>query len=258
MPEDGILERDRPKYRVRLANTPEDLRRAQRLRAARFRGEASGVDSDAFDDRAEHVLVEATEDGRLLCCCRLLAFADGSEIAGSYSAQFYGLGGLARYKGPLLEMGRFCVAEGVEDPAVLRLAWAAVAERVEAKGVGLMFGCVSFAGTEAADYADAFGLLGDRHLAPRRWLPRVKASAVIRFARQMRRRTWDLKAAMRTMPPLLRSYLAMGGWVSDHAVIDRDLGTLHVFTGLEISAVPAARMRALRAIPTLTTPIRRS
>jgi L-ornithine Nalpha-acyltransferase len=50
---------------------------------------------------------------------------------------------------------------------------------------------------------------------------------------------------MLTMPPLLRSYLAMGGWVSDHAVVDRDLNTLHVFTGLEIRAIPEARARRL-------------
>ena len=70
---------------------------------------------------------------------------------------------------------------------------------------------------------------------------------MFRFARSLPARAPDLKAAVRGMPPLLRSYLAMGGWVSDHAVIDRDLGTLHVFTGLEISAVPAARARFLRA-----------
>jgi putative hemolysin len=50
------------------------------------------------------------------------------------------------------------------------------------------------------------------------------------------------------MPPLLRSYLAMGGWVSDHAVIDREMGTMHVFTGLEVRAIPAARKRLLRAL----------
>ena len=50
------------------------------------------------------------------------------------------------------------------------------------------------------------------------------------------------------MPPLLRSYLAMGGRVSDHAVIDRQLNTLHVFTGLETAAIPEARKRLLRAV----------
>jgi putative hemolysin len=70
---------------------------------------------------------------------------------------------------------------------------------------------------------------------------------MFRFAARLRLRTPDLKAALRAMPPLLRSYLAMGGWVSDHAVVDRDLGTLHVFTGLEVGGVPEARIQALRA-----------
>ena len=50
------------------------------------------------------------------------------------------------------------------------------------------------------------------------------------------------------MPPLLRTYLSMGGWVSDHAVVDRQMNTLHVFTGVEISAIPPARKRLLRAV----------
>jgi putative hemolysin len=53
---------------------------------------------------------------------------------------------------------------------------------------------------------------------------------------------------MLRMPPLLRTYLMMGGWVSDHAVVDRQMNTLHVFTGLEIGAIPAARKRLLRAL----------
>ena len=56
------------------------------------------------------------------------------------------------------------------------------------------------------------------------------------------------KQAMLRMPPLLRTYLLMGGWVSDHAVVDRQMNTLHVFTGLEIGAIPPARKRLLRAV----------
>ncbi len=237
----------RGKYRARYATTAEDVRRAQALRFRRFRDpRADGFDGDAFDARAVHVLVE-DDGGRLVCCFRLIGFANGSEIAASYSAQFYGLGGLARFPGPMLEMGRFCVESETADPAILRVAWGALGDFVTVNGIELVFGCSSFAGTQADAYADAFALLGRRHLAPRRWLPRVKAPSVFRFAGALRMRTPDLKAAMRAMPPLLRTYLAMGGWVSDHAVVDRDLGTLHVFTGLEIKAVPAARLRALQA-----------
>ncbi|HBV53616.1 MAG TPA: ornithine-acyl-ACP acyltransferase, partial [Rhodobacteraceae bacterium] len=83
----------------------------------------------------------------------------------------------------------------------------------------------------------AFTILRQRHLAPRRWLPRVKAPQVFRFARLLRR-TPDAKLAQLRMPPLLRTYLLMGGWVSDHAVVDSHMNTLHVFTGLEIAAIP--------------------
>jgi putative hemolysin len=55
-----------------------------------------------------------------------------------------------------------------------------------------------------------------------------------------------MKLARRSMPPLLRSYLGMGGWVSDHAVIDNELNTLHVFTGVEINMMRPGRVRQLR------------
>ena len=98
----------------------------------------------------------------------------------------------------------------------------------------------------AEDYADAFALLKEKHIAPKRWLPRVKAPKVFRFARAFRLRRPDMKLALRHMPPLLRTYLVMGGWVSDHAVIDNELNTLHVFTGVEIARVPKGRAKVLR------------
>jgi putative hemolysin len=58
----------------------------------------------------------------------------------------------------------------------------------------------------------------------------------------------DAKRAHAVMPPLLRTYLMMGGWVSDHAVVDRVMNTLHVFTGLEIARIPPARKKLLRAL----------
>jgi len=38
------------------------------------------------------------------------------------------------------------------------------------------------------------------------------------------------------------------GWVSDHMVVDHAMGTLHVFTGVELDSIPEARKRRLRAI----------
>jgi len=112
--------------------------------------------------------------------------------------------------------------------------------------VDLLFGCSSFQGVDAEAYADAFALLRERHIAPTRWLPRVKAPKVFPFGRKLKLRRPNMKLALTRMPPLLRTYLVMGGWVSDHAVIDNELNTLHVFTGVEIAHVPKSRARLLR------------
>ncbi len=232
------------RYRARYAETSEDLFSAQRLRYRAFRG-GEGRDCDAFDDMCEHVLIERVSDGTLVACFRLLPLPDPKDIGSSYSAQFYELSALEQFDGLSVEMGRFCVDPGLRDPDILRVAWVAMTRFVDDNDVDLLFGCSSFSGCEAAAYYDAFAMLRDKHLAPKRWLPKVKAPDVFRFARRLRRKP-DPKRAMLTMPPLLRGYLAMGGWVSDHAVIDRDLGTLHVFTGLEIKAIPTARARLLR------------
>lgn len=241
------------RYTARLAGSATDLEAAQRLRHAAFiegtgaAGRLGGRDEDAFDSQCQHFLVEDAASGRLWATFRILPLESGAEIGRSYSAQFYDLGGLGDYPGPMLEMGRFCVDPCCRDPEVLRAAWGALAAFAARERTGLLFGCASFHGTDADAYSDAFAMLRERHLAPKRWLPRIKAANVFRFAQRLRRRP-DRARALKTMPPLLRSYLSLGGWVSDHAVVDKDLNTLHVFTGLEVVRIPAARARTLLAV----------
>ncbi|SMO38215.1 GNAT family N-acetyltransferase [Ruegeria faecimaris] len=234
------------RYRARQAQTPQDVAAAQCLRTLAFGTDQ--VDQDEFDSRCTHILVEDMRaNGKLVCCFRMLMMERGAEIGQSYSAQFYDLSALEGFKGRMVEMGRFCVHPGRNDPDILRVAWGAMTVFVDQNNVEMLFGCSSFAGTETAEYLDAFAMLKHRHLAPKRWLPRVKAPDVFRFAARLRRRP-DAKKAMMRMPPLLRTYLMMGGWVSDHAVVDRHMNTLHVFTGLEICAIPPARKRLLRTV----------
>lgn len=241
----SILTRGR--YAARFTGDPADILAAQALRHLCFRGTA-GLDADRFDAICQHLLVEDLRDGSLVCCFRLLPLNSGCEIGASYSAQYYDLAALESFDKPMVEMGRFCIHPDRHDPDILRIAWGALTRFVEEQGIGMLFGCSSFKGTATDPYLDAFARLREQHLAPRRWWPRVKAPGVFRFARRLARRPADAKRAALTMPPLLRTYLVMGGWVSDHAVIDRDLDTLHVFTGLEIGAIPPARARALRMV----------
>lgn len=246
----------RGRYVVRLAETEDDVKAAQRLRHQLFRAsqgqtasdgsDTDRLDRDDFDAACDHVLIEERRTGALACCFRLLPLESGRDIGQSYSAQYYELSSLRDFPGKIVEMGRFCIHTDHRNGDVLRVAWAAMTRYVDERGFDLLCGCSSFEGNDGEAYADAFALLRERHLAPTRWLPRPKAPNIFKFAKLLRWRRSDPAKAMRLMPPLLRGYLSLGGWVSDHAVIDRDLNTLHVFTGLEVKRVPRRKAQLLR------------
>lgn len=243
---------ERGPYRVRLADGPEDVTAAQRLRhhaflrdtgaapraADRAGNPAGDLDADRFDDTCAHVLVERAGADTPVCCFRMMPFESGREVAASYSAQHYDLAALAGYPGRMVEMGRFCVHPAHRNPHVLRVAWQAMTRYVDDNGIEMLFGCSSFEGADSAMHADALALLRARHIAPRRWRPRPKAPRIVPFGTLVRCSPPDPRRGMLRMPPLLRGYLSLGGRVSDHAVIDEDLDTLHVFTGVEIGRVP--------------------
>ncbi|MGJ8627766.1 MAG: GNAT family N-acetyltransferase [Sulfitobacter sp.] len=233
------------KYTACEATEAHDIAATQALRSRCF-GAGDSVDAVRYDARCTHFLIKDTVSGAVVCSFRLLALK-GAELGNSYAAQFYDLHALCDYPGVLAELSRFCVDPDWQDPDILRLAWAAMTGFVDAHDVTMLFGCSSFSGVEHSLYLDAFAMLKARHLAPIRWMPGVKSSEVFLFAAQVQDKP-DAKRAMLAMPPLLRTYLLMGGWVSDHAVIDHQMNTMHVFTGLEIGLIPKGRKRLLRAL----------
>lgn len=243
-------------YIARMAATPQDVDRALALRHLCFisnRGLVTPTtDVDAFDNASQHILVADIQSGTLVCTFRLMLFTTGADILTSYSAQTYDLTRLATYPGPMAELGRFCIHPDHSNPDILRVAWAALTCIVDTAGTQILFGCTSFEGADPAQHRDAMALLKAGNLAPEKWRPGAKSAQTYPFADALRAVQPDPKRGLITMPPLLRTYLAMGGWVSDHAVIDNELNTLHVFTGLEIAAIPPARARALRAIAAAT------
>lgn len=241
------------KYIARLTRDAADIRAAQRLRYQVFfdpTGDDSagnGLDIDGFDALCDHVLIENADTGALVSCFRVMGLTSGQKIQQSYSAQFYDLSALEIYPHGMIEMGRFCVDSSQRDPEILRMAWAMMTRLVDGHGFEMMFGCSSFAGTDAHAYAHGFSLLDQSYIAPENWRPLVKAPEFSPL-KGLLTQDMDKRRAMRDLPSLLRTYLAMGGRVSDHAVIDRALNTLHVFTGLEVANVPPARAKALRAL----------
>lgn len=229
------------RYRARHATSAADLHACQALRHQCFFGSA-GSDSDVFDGFWQHLMVEDCAEDALVCTLRYCA-SSGRESLSGYAATFYDLAPFARIDGPLIEIGRFCSDPGSLDPHILRVAWGAMTQIVDRLEAQLIFGCTSFAGNDPAVHAATFQRLSAAHLGPASLRPAVKDAKAVKLAHLK-----TTSAPQRPMPPLMRTYLAMGGWVSDHAVIDTQMQTLHVLTALEISAVPPSRAKALRAL----------
>lgn len=229
---------------ARLAEGPADMARVMAFRRAAFpRG--SGPEEDAQDALSAHVMVEGA--GELLAYYRVMLFGWGAGLLQGYAARFYDVTPLSGYARPIAEMGRFCLAPGGVHPDVLRLAWGAMTRLVDEGQAGLMVGCSSFRGADWEAHRPALALLAADFVGPAEHLPGRKAAEVVDYP-ALAGPVTDRRAALAGLPPLLRTYLGMGGWVSDHAVVDRELDTLHVFTCVEVDKVPRARAASLRAV----------
>lgn len=226
---------------VRLAG-PADTDSVMRLRAQIFRGGAFADDSDQFDPDCQHLWVGRQGQG-LSATLRLRLHHTPLDVLSGYAAQVYDLTRLAGAGGPVLELGRLCSTPSVlpDEGDIMRLLWAGVARVVLKSGAKRLIGCTSFPTTDLKSIAPALSLLAHQHLGPDHLRPGRKAARthLLPVAKPY------LAQGLSLLPPLLRSYLLVGGWVSDHVVVDADLGTSHVFTCVDIATMPEARKRVL-------------
>jgi putative hemolysin len=229
---------------ARLAHGRADMARVIAFRTAAF-PRLSGQEEDAQDELSAHVIVEG--EGGVLAYFRVMLFGWGAGLGQGYAARFYDVGPLSGYAKPIAEIGRFCVAPGGVHPDVLRLAWGAMTRIVDEGQAGLLVGCSSFRGAGWEAHRPGLALLAAEFVGPEEHLPGRKAAEVVDYPALVGP-LGDRRASLAGLPPLLRTYLGMGGWVSDHAVVDRELDTLHVFTCVEVDRVPRARAASLRAV----------
>lgn len=240
---------------VRLARTTKDIRRAQRLRFKVFFNEMSATpnarafvsrrDIDAFDRICDHVLVidhagKINRFGKpkpkVIGTYRLLrsdvAAAHGTDF---YTAGEYDLAGLMATNPGLkmLELGRSCVLKPWRNKRTVELLWHGVWRYILHHKIDLMFGCASLEGTDPAAHALPLSFLHHHASAPEGLSAKALPWRHVGMDR-MPKEAIDLKAAMKSLPPLIKGYLRLGATFGDGAVIDRQFGTTDVFVVLKV------------------------
>ena len=241
---DGFKELRAGNLGVRLAETAADLDAAQRLRYRVFYHEmgatpdastlASGRDSDHFDAIADHLLVidhdleiKGDQSSGVVGTYRLIRQEAAARIGQFYSADEYDLSALERFAGRKLELGRSCVDARYRSRVVMQLLWGGIAAYVSLHRIGLMFGCASLPGTDLDALAVSLSYLHHNHLAPPEIRPRALPARYV----EMRRcdpQTINNRRAISDLPPLIKGYLRLGGFVGDGAVIDSQFNTTDI------------------------------
>lgn len=226
---------------VRLAEEPSEVAAAQALRYRVFYEEMGAEptpemararrDFDRFDEVADHLLVldHARGDGpqSVIGTYRLIRRSAAARIGRFYSAAEYDISTMVAYPGEILELGRSCVDASARNRPTMQLLWRGIATYIFHHQIDVMFGCASLPGTDPDALATPLSYLYYHHLAPPALRPRALAARYVDM-RRLDGDAVDAAKGLAELPPLIKGYLRLGGFVGDGAVIDHQFNTTDV------------------------------
>ncbi|MBB4005299.1 GNAT family N-acetyltransferase [Aurantimonas endophytica] len=232
---------------VRLARGPAEVKAAQQLRYRVFYEEMSAQpskfqkmtrrDRDGFDRYCDHLLViDQARPGpiaeRIVGTYRLMRSDVAALAGGFYTAQEFDIAPmLARHAGKrFLELGRSCVLKEYRGKRTVELLWQGIWSYVIAHDIDAMFGCASLAGTDPDALAARLAFLREHASAPAEWHVRALPSRGTFLSGSVQ--IADPRRALSDLPPLLKGYLRIGGYIGEGAVVDHQFGTTDVLVVL--------------------------
>lgn len=232
---------ERQHFEVRLALNEQELLSAQRLRYRVFVTEMGAktdresavlqLERDRFDPYFDHlVLLDhqiSDPQERVVGVYRLMPGEVAARGLGFYGASEYDLGKITQTDRKVIELGRSCIDARYRRGIGMHLLWSGLANYVLSRDIEIMFGVASFPTTQVPRIAQALSYLHHCHLAPSDLRVRARAPHF---------QTMDLldpdqlsqSQASGQLPPLIKAYLRLGGFVGEGAFIDHDFNTTDI------------------------------
>jgi len=226
---------------ARLASSEADVDAAQALRYRVFFEEmkarpsaqnaALARDFDEFDRVCDHLLVVADDcrdrPGGVVGTYRLLRRSVAESGTGFYTSDEYDISPLLAVDGEILELGRSCVDAAHRTRPTMQLLWQTIAAYLSYHDIKLMFGCASLPGADPARLSVALSYLYHFHLGPEDMRPVALPERYVDMA-IVPKADIDTRAALTALPPLIKGYIRLGGFVGDGAVVDEQFNTTDV------------------------------
>ena len=231
---------DNENLKLKIADCEVEIVAAQRLRYRVFVQEMGAETSlqnhnlsqecDAFDPFFDHLILKdktKNERDNVIGVYRLLRGDVAQKGIGFYSASEFDLSNLLSSNRRVMELGRSCIDPKHRGGIALYMMWNGLAKYVQDFDIGVLFGAASFLGNDAEPIKHALSYLHYNHLAPND----LRVSARTEMCLDMDllpQEQVDKLTALRQMPPLIKAYLRLGGFVGQGAFVDEKFNTIDV------------------------------
>lgn len=228
-------------YSVRIADSPEELHSALRLRYEVFNLEIAGekpvegaemIESDEFDLLCRHLIVVERSSGKTVGTYRLNTLENAVDVS-----NFYSFGEFTIEDLPLevlenaVEIGRACIAADHRNTKVLFLLWKGLASFLKVTKKRYLFGCCSVFSTDSVVGENTYKYLVKHGLLHRAWRvdPRRNLESV-----EFPSKSLNLPVEL---PMLFNMYLKIGARVCGKPAVDHDFGTLDFFVIFDLESL---------------------
>jgi putative hemolysin len=196
--------------KVVVAKAEHHIAAAQALRYRLFREEFGanimsdiGHDQDFFDPFCKHLVAIDALTQDVVGTYRILNADDAARAGSFYCEEFFDLGLFNQYRHKMLELGRGCIDFEFRDGVVLRKLWRGIAQYLQNRPEEWVLGCVSVSTRDGGHYAASlFNQLWDGHRTAIDYAVVPKTPLPMESLYQR---------CPVVVPPLMRSYLKMGG-----------------------------------------------
>jgi putative hemolysin len=230
---------------MRLAQSADDVRKAQRLRFEVFNlelGEGLAAshalerDVDAFDEVCDHLIVEETATGEVVGTYRLQTGAVAAANIGYYSQREFDFTAYQPLRAEMIELGRACVHKAHRNFNLLHLLWRGIAQYAVAHRARFLVGCSSLTSQDPRDGVAAYEQLKRSFLVKPAWqtFPHPVYACVVAADPDGSGST-----SPAAIPKLFRAYLTIGAKICGPPAIDREFGTIDFLTLLDLQTLPA-------------------
>jgi L-ornithine Nalpha-acyltransferase len=226
---------------LRLAETPEEIISAQRLRYKTFYEEFNvpapqhvaneGRDYDEYDPYADHLIVIDTSisnpSEQIVGTYRLFRREQMPAELPFFSAAEFNISPLIKNGGKLLELGRSCVLPDYRTKYVMQRLWQGIADYLSLHSIDLMFGCASFHEGDPEKISDQLAYLHYFHAPPENLCPIANPDCTEGLAFKPKEEL-DARLIFSDLPPLIKGYLRLGAYIGKGAFIDNKLQHIDV------------------------------